>query len=89
MLTMEDCIELCELSEDEVLAIAEHEGIPEVAAIEMGNYLVHTPDGQKRIRRMMREDIAAAQAAGDMKHVLVLKHVLKHFIACHPCHDGS
>ncbi len=84
MLTMEDCIELCELSEDEVLAIAEHEGIPEIAAIEMGNYLVHSSDGQKRIRRMMRDDIAAAQARGDTRHVLVLKHALKHFIACHP-----
>ena len=37
MLTIQDCIELSELSEDEILAIAEHEHIPEMAAVEMGN----------------------------------------------------
>jgi hypothetical protein len=39
-LTLEDCLALCELSEDEVLAIAEHERLPEPVAVELGNYLV-------------------------------------------------
>lgn len=43
MLSLEDCLGLCDLSEDEVLAIAEHERIPEIAAVELGNYLLHTP----------------------------------------------
>ena len=34
MLTIQDCIELSELTEEEILAIAEHEHIPEMAAIE-------------------------------------------------------
>ena len=48
MLTIQDCIELSELSEDEILAIAEHEHIPEMAAVEMGNYLCHTPPWRLR-----------------------------------------
>ena len=44
MLTIQDCIELSELSEDEILAIGEHEHLPEIVALEMGNYLVHTVD---------------------------------------------
>jgi len=36
MLTREDCLALCELSEDEVAAIAEHEHVPEIVAMEMG-----------------------------------------------------
>ena len=43
MLTLEDCIELSDLSEEEILAIAEHEHIPEMVAVELGAYLVHTP----------------------------------------------
>ena len=40
MLSIEDCLALCDLTEDEVHAIAQHEHIPEVAAAEMGNYLL-------------------------------------------------
>jgi len=47
MLTLEDCIAFSELSEDEIDAIAEHEHITEMAALELGNYLVHTPSGEK------------------------------------------
>jgi len=32
MITLEDCIALCGLTEEEVLAIAEHEHVPEMAA---------------------------------------------------------
>ena len=32
MITLEDCIAMCGLTEQEVLAIAEHEHIPEIAA---------------------------------------------------------
>jgi hypothetical protein len=40
---MLDCLELCELSEEEVRAIAEHEHIPEVVALELGDYLIRGP----------------------------------------------
>ena len=73
MLRLEDCIALCDLSEDEVLAIAEHEHIPEIAAAELGNYLVHTPDGERCIKAMIRDDIGAAAARGDRTHALALQ----------------
>ena len=60
MLTYEDCLGLCELNPDEIRAIAEHEHIPEVIAMEMGNYLCETTGGQKRIRRIIVDDIQAA-----------------------------
>ena len=83
MLTLQDCIELSELSEEEILAIAEHEHIPEMLAVEMGNYLAHTASGEKRIKRMIVDDIAHAKETGDVKHAAVLKSVLKHFVAEH------
>ena len=42
MLSLQDCLALCELTEDEVRAIAQHEHIPEIAAAEMGNYLARS-----------------------------------------------
>ncbi|MDJ0893739.1 MAG: hypothetical protein QNJ92_01245 [Alphaproteobacteria bacterium] len=83
MLTLEDCLALCELTEEEIQAVAVHEHIPEIAAAEMAEYLVHQPDGPPRIRKMIRDDIADARDRGDTKEVLRLKHVLRHFVDTH------
>ena len=84
MLTLEDCIALCELSEDEVLAIARHERIPEIAAAELANYLLHCPDGELCIKAMIRDDIARAVASRDCVRELALKTVLRNFVLQHP-----
>lgn len=84
MLTYQDCLGLCNLSEEEIAAIAEHEHLPAIVAIELGHYLVITPDGQRRIKRIILDDIAAARARGDRLHALKLKLVLKHFCDSHP-----
>lgn len=83
MLTYEDCVELSDLTEEEIEAIAEHEHIPQMAALEMGSYLVHTPEGEKRIKRMIAEDITSAQERGDKHKVAMLKLVLKHYLEHH------
>jgi hypothetical protein len=85
MLSLEDCLALCDLTEDEVLAIAHHEHIPEIAAAELGNYLVHTPEGEMRIKSIIRDDIAEARACNDRTRELALKLVLRHYIEQHPC----
>lgn len=84
MLTFEDCLALCELTEEEVLAIAQHEHIPEMAAVQFGNYLVHTPEGEMRIKSIIRDDIAEARARGDRAHELALRMVLRNFVLQHP-----
>ncbi len=83
MLTFEDCLAMSELTEEEILAIAEHEHIPELAALELGNYLVHAPKGEERIKRMILEDIEAAREEHDVHRTAALKLVLKHFCAEH------
>jgi hypothetical protein len=85
MLSLEDCLGLCDLTEEEVLAIAQHEHIPEIAAAEVGNYLVHTPEGEMRIKAIIRDDIADARRRGDRARELGLKLVLRNFLLGHPC----
>jgi len=84
MLTREDCIGLCDLTEDEIAAIAEHERMPDVIATELGAYLVHSPKGVPMIRRMIIDDIENARRRGDTLRALKLKAVLWHFAATHP-----
>ena len=84
MLCLEDCLALCDLTEDEVLAIAEHEHIPEIAAAEFGNYLLHLSDGDMRIKSIIRDDIAEARAGRDRMREFALKLVLRNFVLQHP-----
>lgn len=84
MLTYQDCLELSDLTEEEVEAIAQHERLPEIAALEMGSYLVHTPEGIPMIKRIILDDIEEARRHGHAQKVLQLKLVLKHFVDTHP-----
>ncbi len=84
MITLNDCIALCGLSEEEVLAIAEHEHIPEIAAAALGDYLLHQEHGAERIRDMLRDDIRAAVKRGDRDHARDLFMALRHFLSEHP-----
>lgn len=84
MITLEDCIAFCGLTEEEVKAIAEHEHIPEVAAAALGHYLLHRDKGPERIREMIVDDVRLAQARGDTEHVKTLLHALHHFLRMHP-----
>ena len=84
MLTLQDCLALCDLTEAEILAIADHEHLPEIVALELGNYLVHRPDGVPAIKRIILDDIAEADRRGDKQRALTLKLVLRHFVQTHP-----
>jgi len=84
MLTLEDCLGLCDLDEEEILAIAEHEHIPEIVAVELAEYVIHLPDGVPRIKKMILEDIDNAKVHGNIEHADHLFLVLKHFVATHP-----
>lgn len=90
MLSLEDCLGLCELREDEIAAIAEHEHIPFMAALELGHYLCCTENGAERIKRMIVDDIVAARERGDFVHVAQLRRALAHFLAEHPeCDEAA
>ena len=83
MLTIRDCIDMCQLTEDGIAAVAEHEHVPDIIALEMGNYLCVTAEGERRISRMIVEDIEAARAHGNLAHAAKLRRVLQHFLERH------
>jgi len=84
MLSYQDCVELSDLTEEEIEAIAEHEHLPEMAALELGSYLVHSPEGVPMIKRIILEDIEEERRRGHTDKMLKLKLVLKHFVDTHP-----
>lgn len=84
MLTREDCLAFCDVDPEVVEEIAHHEHIPEIVAAELACYLVHSPEGELRIRRIILDDIDAAIAAGDLKKATQLRLALRHFAQNHP-----
>lgn len=84
MVNLEDCIAMCGLDEAEVLAVAEHEHIPEVAAAALSSYLLLQEHGCEQIRDMIRDDIRDAVRSGDIVHAHRLLMALRHFLTDHP-----
>lgn len=84
MLTLKDCIELCDCDEEEIRAIAEHEHMPEMLAVELAHYLEHSSEGIPTIRRFIIDDIRVAEVRGDNEKVEQMRLALKHFVARHP-----
>ncbi len=85
LITLEDCVGLCGLTEEEVLAIADHEHLPEVAAAALAQYLLSQEHGSEKVRDMIVDDIRQAQLIkGNKEKVLTLLHVLHHFLKTHP-----
>jgi hypothetical protein len=84
MISFEDCIALCGLTEEEVAAVAEHEHVPEIVAATLTRYLLDQARGPEEIRNMIVDDIRAALRAKQPQHAAELLSALRHFLREHP-----
>ena len=84
MLTYKDCLGMCDFDEDEIVAVAEREHLPQFVAIAYAEYLIHTDDGVPMLKRIIIDDIAAAQRQCNTEKVEHLQRVLSHFVMTHP-----
>ena len=81
MITLQDCIAICGLDEAEVLAIAEHEHVPEIAACALAQHLLSRDHGAETIGTMLRDDIREALRRNDRAHARDLFMALRHFLS--------
>ena len=84
MICLEDLIGFCDLTPDEVHAIAEHEHIADAVAVVLGASLLHSEHGPDHIRDMFIDDIRAAVHRHDVPHARHLVVTLRHFLHEHP-----
>jgi aryl-alcohol dehydrogenase-like predicted oxidoreductase len=84
MISLEDCIAMCGLEEEEIAAICEHEHIGEVPAAALASYLLHQEHGAEKIRAMIIDDIRESMSKGRPQHAAELLTVLRHFLQHHP-----
>lgn len=84
MLSMKDCLDYCDLTEEEIELIAEHEDIPDVAAAQLACGLVQTPEGVLLLTHCMQELAERAITRGDGQRAEYVLTVWKRFMADHP-----
>lgn len=89
MICLEDCLDFCELDNDEVEAIAEHEHIPIICAAEMGCELLKTPAGVKQLHTMILDDIELALEHGHLERAGRWATTYRHLQATHPLQASS
>jgi hypothetical protein len=81
IVTVQECVDMSELSNEAIRAIAEHEHIPEVVAAELGQELLKGTGGIAEIRRMLEKNLKLAMQAGEQDKINDCKRVLRAFIA--------
>jgi hypothetical protein len=89
MISLEDCIALCGLTEEEVRALAEHEQIDEMRATALAQCLLGQPDGCRKIGAMIADDVNWAILRGDRGHADELLITLERFVISHTEALGS
>ena len=84
MISVEECVGLSDLQEDEVAAIAEHEHVPTIVAAGMGNELLKTPRGVYQLHVMFRENLEQACGRRQLDRAKSIERTYRRFMAAHP-----
>jgi hypothetical protein len=79
--TVQECVDMSELSNEAIRVIAEHEHMPEVVAAELGQELLKSTGGIAEIRRMLEKSVELAIQAGVEDKTNDRKRLLRSFIA--------
>jgi hypothetical protein len=84
MIASEDLIGFCDLTPEEVQAVAEHEHVSQAAAAVLGTYLLQSQHGCEQIRDMLMDEVRMAVRRHDVPHALQLVSTLRHFLHEYP-----
>jgi hypothetical protein len=84
VIAIDDIMDMTGLTREEIAAVAEHEGLPDVSAAALAEYTMHLHHGPQTVLRMISDDIRAALHRDDADHARALYAVLHRFVAAHP-----
>lgn len=84
MLTLRDCLDYCDLTDDEVELFAEHEHIPCEVAGAIACSLVQTEEGVEEFDHCLSDLVADAVDSGRFDKAEHVLHVYAQFRSAHP-----
>jgi hypothetical protein len=84
MLTFQDCIDLAGVTEAEIEAIAKHERIPAMIALELADHMLYAPAGAVKLRDFIVENLRRAQGRNNCTNCAKLGRLLAGYLDTHP-----
>lgn len=84
MLSLRDCLDYCDLTDDDVALVAEHENIPDVAAAHILCGMVQTPEGVLMLTHYLCQLEDRANKAGRLDKAAQARQARARFMAIHP-----
>ena len=84
MISIKDCIDYSDLTEDEVTAIAEHEHLPYVSAAQLACCLAQSQDGTEVLRCLLKDAVCDAASCGHAEALRVAQRAYHQFTSNHP-----
>jgi hypothetical protein len=79
MLSLKDCIDMCDLTEEEVAAIAEQESLPAIVAAFVGCTLLRSEGGVEYIRCVLKNRAEKAVDRGDLQTAAIRLRAYEEF----------
>lgn len=84
MLSLRDCLDYCDLTDDDVALIAQHTSVPEIAAAQMLCGMVQTPEGVLVLDSYLLELESQAHQAGQHEIAARAQRARARFRTIHP-----
>lgn len=81
MLTLRDCLDYADLSQDEVDTLAQYQHLPPIVAAELACALAQNEDGLNLLRDLFRQCLERACDEGDARRICQAETILKRFEA--------
>jgi hypothetical protein len=84
MISIRDCIDYSDLTDEEVEVIAEHEHLPFATAAQLACCLAQSDEGAQVLRCILTDAVCDAQACGRTETLRQAQRALRQFCANHP-----
>lgn len=79
MLSIQDCLDYCDLTDEEVVLLAHHEHLPFPCAAQLACGLVQTNQGTRTMRCILKDCVCEAETCGSGLAKAGARHALRQF----------
>ena len=89
MISIKDCLDYSDLTEEEIAVIAEHEHLPYAVAVQMACCLAQTEEGNAVLRCVLKDAVCDAERCGHAESLAAARRAWSQFTANHPEHGSG
>ncbi len=84
MISIRDCIDYSDLTDDEIEVVAEHEHLPFGSAAQLACCLAQTKEGEQVLRCLLKDAVCDAKTCGRKGTLQLARRALRQFCLHHP-----